>query len=141
MVVIGLFGVLLSMGLLMSMDVYRGTMFRSTREVLVSALTTARSRALANLSQSAYGVCYSAPDFIIFKGTSYSAGSADNETVPGNKAVTLASAGNFFTCGGGTGVVFDQLTGKTADTGSITVTGDGHPDETVSVNSEGAIIW
>lgn len=139
-VVIALSGTVLGLGLLLSMDVYRGTTFRSTRTTLVSALTTARGRAMSNQYQSAHGVCYSAPDFIIFRGATYSAGGS-NDRIAGNPAVTLTSASSFFTCGTGTGIVFSQISGVSSNTGTITIHESGHTDETVSVNTEGTIVW
>ncbi len=141
MITIALMSVLLGLGLVLSMDVYRGTLYRSTRQTLISSLTTARGRSLSNLFQSTHGVCYGAPDFIIFRGTTYSASSPYNETVPGNPAVTLTSTGGFFSCGNGTGIVFSQLAATSSNTGTITVSESGHADETVSVNSLGTIIW
>lgn len=140
-ITITLMSMLLGLGLVLSMDVYRGTLYRSTRQVLVSSLTTARGRSLSNFFQSPHGVCYLAPDFIIFRGTTYSASSPFNETVPGNPTVTLSSTGSFFTCGSGVGIVFSQLAATTSNTGIITVSESGHADETVSANSLGTIIW
>lgn len=140
-VTIALFSVLLSLGLVLSMDVYRATLFRSTRQVLVSSLTTARGRSLSNMYQTTHGVCYLAPNFIIFRGTTYGATSGFNETIPGNPAVTLTSTGDFFSCGSGTGIVFSQLTATISHTGTITVAEQGHSSETITVNSLGTIIW
>ncbi len=140
-IVIALAGILMGLGLMLSMDVYRGTLFRSSRDVLVNTLTVARSRAMANMYQSAHGVCYDAPNFVVFRGTSYDASSPTNETLEANPSVTLSSTGDFFTCGTGTGIVFSQLAGTTSNTGVITVHGEGHSDETVSVNSLGTIVW
>ena len=148
-VTIALMSILLALGLILSMDVYRGTVYRSTRQVLVSSLTTARGRALSNMYQSTHGVCYLAPNFIVFRGTSYSASSPYNETIEGNPGVTLKSQNDFFKCtcspGDGSecskGTVFSQLAGTTSSNGAITVSGDGHIDETILVNSLGTIVW
>ena len=139
-IVIALSGLVLALGLLLSLDVYRGTVFRSTRSILVSSLTTARARALSNQYQSPHGVCYSAPDFIVFRGTSFST-AQDKERISGNPAVTLTSPSFFFTCGTGTGILFTQISATTTNTGIITVTQSGHADETVSVNALGTIVW
>lgn len=141
LVTISLMSVLLGIGLLLSMDVYRGTLFRSSRDVLVTSLTVARNRALTNQHQSPHGVCYLSPNFILFRGASYSASSPYNETMEGNPAVTLSSVSDFFTCGSGTGIVFSQVSGTTSATGILTVRGDGHADETVQVNALGTIVW
>lgn len=140
LVVVSLMAALLGLGLLMSMDVFRGTTFRSTRQVLVSALTTARARALANDHQSAHGVCYRAPDFILFRGTTYSATNASNERIIGNPKVLLTSPTDSFTCGTGAGIVFAGVSAQTAG-GTITVTEEGHTAATITVNAEGTIIW
>lgn len=137
-IVTALFGMLMSLGLILSMDVLRGTTFRSTRDVLVSALATARGQALANLHESAHGVCYEEPDFIVFRGDDY-ATSPDKARVPGNPGVTLSSEDDFFDCDED-GIVFDQLTANTVG-GDIVVSGEGHGDETVTVNAVGAILW
>lgn len=139
-IVMALFSLLLSLGLILSLDVYRGTTFRSTRSVLVSSLTTARGRAMNNVLASPHGVCYSAPDFILFRGPLYSP-SAVLDRIPGNPVVRISSPSDFFTCGIGTGVIFAQLDGTTTQTATLTITEDGRPSSQVSVTSEGTIIW
>lgn len=139
-IVTAIFSALLGLGLLLGMEVFRGTFFRSSREVLVSTLTTARTRALTNVHGSAHGVCYSAPDFVLFEGSTYSASKTSNERVTGSDSFSVSSSADFFTCGVGTGVVFQPLSGKTAG-GDITVSSTGHADETVRVNSAGTILW
>ncbi len=139
LVVISLMAVVMGLGLLMSIDVFRGTTFRSTRQVLVSALTTARSRALANMYQSPEGVCYSAPDFIIFRRSSYGSANSADEHVPGNPSISLTGAINCTGMGAGA-VVFSQIAATTSGS-TITISETGHPNATVSVNTEGTIVW
>ena len=57
LVVIAILGTLFAIGLLMSMEAYRGYSRRSDRDILVSALERARSSALANTNQQEWGVC------------------------------------------------------------------------------------
>jgi prepilin-type N-terminal cleavage/methylation domain-containing protein len=139
LVVTSIFSFLLGLGLLMSMDVFRGTTFRSTRQILLSALTTARGRALANMLQSPYGVCYQAPDFVIFRGKTYADGVTE-DTIPGNPSVTVS--GGYFNCTGpeAVGIVFSQVAATTTG-GTLIVEEEGHPDASITVNSEGALIW
>ncbi len=137
MIVIGLFALLMGLGLALGMDVYRGVLHRGERQIIVDTLATARARAMTNLYESEHGVCAAGADLVIFRGASYSASSPTNESVPGNHATTLASTE--FGCADG-GIVFDQLSGRT-DGGSITIHEDGRDDSTVEVNEEGAIIW
>jgi len=141
LVTLALMSLLLALGLLLSMDVYRGTRFRSSRDVLVTALSVARSRALANLNQRPHGVCYLAPDFVLFEGSTYSPVSPANQLVPGTAATVLISSGDFFSCVTGSGIVFSQLSGTTSNTGVLTLRSDGHTDESVQVTSFGTILW
>src|SRR3989344_8804448 len=87
LVVLAIIGVIMSFGLIMSLDSYRGYLLRSERDVLVSTLERARSRALNNYYQSAWGVCYTTPNYIIFKGTTCTTG----DTIPANAAIAEAS--------------------------------------------------
>lgn len=140
-VTLTLMSVLFSFGLILSMDVYRATLERSSRDVLVTALTTARTRALVNLHQSPHGVCYRAPDFIVFRGTLYDAASPFNETMPGDPSITLTSANDFLTCGTGSGIVFGQLSATTSNTEVVTIAEEGRPSQSVQVNALGTIVW
>ena len=57
-IVIAMFGALLALGLFMSMDAYRGFSFRSEEDTVVSLLQKARSRAMNNMNQTPWGVCW-----------------------------------------------------------------------------------
>src|SRR3989344_5249325 len=73
-VVIAIVGLIFGLGLFMSFDVYRGFSHRSERDVIVSLLERARSHAMANVGQSAWGFCEDAGNnYIIFHGTVYAA--------------------------------------------------------------------
>jgi prepilin-type N-terminal cleavage/methylation domain-containing protein len=136
--------IMMALGLFLSLDMYRGFTSRSERDVVVAVLQKARSRALANIDQTRWGVCYIAPNYLLFRGA-YSAGAATNEPIPAAAAVTLAG---FPACGSGSEIVFDQLTAKlvpqlspsTAET-TITISQTGRPDQTVAINNEGRINW
>lgn len=138
-ITIAIFSMLLGMGLIMSMETFRGTIYRSEEGTIVSLFERARSRAMNNINQSSWGVCYIAPNYVIFKGSSCSA-PAVTDSIDANTSV--ASASNFsskFPT-----VVFTQLSGTTtAPVGSpfnLAVTQDSRSD-VISINNEGTIIW
>ena len=133
LVVLAIVASVLGLGLFMSMDVYRGFSFRSERDVVVSVLQKARSRAINNYHQTSWGVCYVTPNYIMFRGTICTSGASTNETIPagGGVVVTGLSAPG--------GVVFSQLAGNTTAT-IITITQNGKIS-TTTVNYEGTIIW
>ncbi len=143
LLVIGLFSIIIELGLFMSMDMYKGYSRRSERDTLVDVLQRARSRAMSNVHQSPWGVCYDAtnpshPNYIIFSGVGYE-GAVTKDIVPANPAVTTdLSAAASFACGSG-GIVFSQLTGDTSAL-SVSMT-QGSIISIISTNVEGAIIW
>jgi len=85
---------------------------------IVSTLDIAQSRTISSLNSSAYGVHFESSDYTIFKGSTYSATSTDNivYTMPSNVEV-----GTLSLSGGGSDVLFDQLTGNTDNYGSVEV--------------------
>ncbi len=129
-VVLAIFSVLILSGLFMSMDTLRGTLHRSERDVVVSLLQKARSRALANMHQSPWGVCYIEPSYIVFRGTLCAPELPTNEPVPASSA----NPGVF-----SSPIVFSQLSATTTG-GTVTLVQDGRTS-VVTVNAEGAIDW
>ncbi len=126
-VTIGIFVVILSFGLVLSIDAYRGYLFRAERTIVVSALERARSRAMTNYEQSSWGVCKLGASYQVFKGSTCASGDA----IPSNLNVTVTGLDS--------GVVFSQLSGTTTDA-TITLS-DVSRSATISVNSEGTVLW
>jgi prepilin-type N-terminal cleavage/methylation domain-containing protein len=131
LVVIAIFTVLIALGLFMSMETLRGALSRSERDTVVSLLERARSRAMANIGQSPWGMCYLAPNYVVFKGTACSAATAVDTVAanPGTATTGLLPPG----------IVFSQLAGTTTPA-SVTVTQSGRTSA-ITINYEGAIIW
>jgi Tfp pilus assembly protein FimT len=127
MIVIGMLTVIFSLGVFFSLDIWRGTSFRSERDIVVSILTKARSRAMANQNESSWGACLFGGMYVIFQGSTCAAGDTIS---PSGSATTSWPIG---------GIVFDQLSGDSAG-GSVVVTEDNRT-ATVTVNHEGTISW
>ena len=132
----------LGLGLLMSMDVYRGYRYRSERDIIVSLLQKARSRAMANIDETTWGVCSLPPHYVVFRGI-YSASAAEHEMVPANSTVTLTG---FPLCGSGSEIIFDQLTGDLLPqlspmTSEKVITVTQINSTTIAINNEGRINW
>ncbi len=138
-IVIAIIGIIMSLGLVLSMDSFRGYYFRGERSMIVSVLTRARSQAMANYNGTTHGACYDATNknYVIFQGT-YSASSPTNETITGNKSMNIATTSSLFSCSNG-GIKFSQLSGNaTPDTFAIS---DGLKYGVIEINTEGAINW
>lgn len=138
LIVIAIFTVLIALGLFMSMETFKGSMYRSEEATIVSLLQKARSRAMANVFQTAWSVCYSAPNYIIAHGSGCPAGAYD--TVAANAGVATVS--DFANVAKFPTVVFQQLSGDTTSASdvSITVVQDSI-SRPITINHEGAIIW
>lgn len=103
---------------------------------IVDVLNLARTRTLASLGASSYGVHFEQTQYALFKGVTYNA--ADPDTIfyvlPSSVeigAITLA--------GGATDVVFERLTGKTGQSGMMRVqlVSDSGKYKTISIIGSG----
>ena len=124
---LAILSVLLGLGLFATIEGYRGSVSRSEREVVMSLLERARSRAMANVGQSSWGLCFVAPNYILFKGTVCKEGSFSE--------ATLASEGTVVE--GLEGATFAQLSGNAAST-TVTIKQNGRT-EAIFITNEGAL--
>ncbi len=136
LVVIAIFTILVGLGMFMSMETFRGTTYRSEQATIVSLLERARSRAMNNINQSQWGVCYLAPQYVIFRGSASSCATATvADTVAAHAGIAAASDfAHVFPI-----VVFTQLSGTTTAT-TITELQDGR-SSVIAINNEGTINW
>lgn len=81
-------------------------------------LQEARSLTTSSKNAQQYGVHLATTSVTIFQGTSFVSGNAGNITTTLNHAVTISSS---TLSGGGADVIFQRLTGKTAQSGTVTV--------------------
>ena len=73
-VVVAVIIVILSFGMLVDWNVFKKDTFKAEQATIVAALSKARSRAMNNMFDTAYGVCYIAPNYIIFQDNTCTAG-------------------------------------------------------------------
>ena len=147
LVVMGLLAIMAGLGLLMSMETFRGNSFRNERDTLVSALQMARSQAMDNMcfgggctDGKSHGVYIqtdggNVQNYIIFQGDTYNSSDPINQTIPAASYNIHLGAPVI------NQIVFDHLSGNVITAGDIILAGqDGHTS-TISVNSIGAISW
>ncbi len=141
LIVIGLLTIVGSLGLLVSMDSYRSSGFYADRNLLVAALQRARAEAINNIclgactdvnDGKAHGVHIQSESYVIFQGTSYSAGDPVNAVFPAHTTLTESSLSD---------VVFSPLTATTSTTGDITLSDNAGHTSTITIGSEGQITW
>lgn len=85
--------------------------------LVVSVLNQARSLTLASKNNTQYGVHFESNNVTIFPGSSYSSSDPANIATPINSSVIISNV----SVGGGNNVVFERLTGRALQSGSITL--------------------
>lgn len=103
---------------------------------VVDALQFARTRTIASLASSQYGVHFEQTQYVLFRGATYNASDPDNIVYPLSSRVEIA---NIVLIGGGSDVVFDRITGKTVQNGTLNVRLIADPSElkTVEISTAG----
>ena len=138
LVVMGLFALLAGLGLMVSMDTYRGSSFRADRDLFVALLQHARAQAVNNICTgtctdgAAHGVGVAAGAYTVFQGSSYGARDASQDQT--------FTASPMVTPSGDTEVVFEQLTGAVVSQRVIVLNGDGKVS-TTTIETNGRIWW
>ena len=136
LVVTAIFSVLVTLGLLMSFETFRGTLHRSEVATIVSLLEKARSRSMSNIEQSSWGVCYLSGNYLLLKGSSVCDAAYAREKISANPSVAAAS--DFSTTF--PVVVFAQLSGDSNSPVPFAVVEDSRTT-TVTINYAGTILW
>ena len=138
-VVLGVLALLASCALVISMDSYTSNTFSDQELLLVTALQKARSEAMNGTCIGVcsaglpHGVHVSATSITIFQGSTYAAGDDTNEVIAFTSR-TLQVAGV-------TEVVFAELSGNVSPTASITLSDSAGHTSTITVGSEGQLLW
>lgn len=82
----------------------------------ISVINEARSKTLSSQDFSQYGAHFEASQIVVFKGAAYTASSPDNATATLSSFIEISGTS---LNGGGSDVVFQKLTGKTDNYGTI----------------------
>ncbi len=98
----------------------------SSAALLVSFLKDARSAAVSSKGSSQYGVHFETARAVSFKGVAWSEPSPDNREIPLDSTVSISLIS---LAGGGSDVLFEQLTGETSQYGTIEVSSKANPSK------------
>ena len=124
-----------------------GMSFRSARRLkvldsntaaIVGLLSQARVRTLSGKLSSVYGVHLESGQAVLYQGDAYNASAATNESYAVDPAVEIAFIA---LTGGGSDVLFERLTGKTANSGTFVVRliSEASLARTVTIESSGIV--
>lgn len=138
LVVLGLVAIVGGFSLVMGVDTFKKQIFRSDRDLLISALQRARALAISNTcfgptctTGLPHGVRIEPEQFIIFQGNSFDPADEYNEVVE-------ITGGAIFT--GPSEVIFQPLSGIVLLPGDIVIAALGSVS-TTTVGAEGQIFW
>jgi len=102
-----------------SMSRFRsGKALQAVSEDILSLLDEGRADTLSAKDSYAYGVHFESSEITLFRGAAYSSFDPNNRTVDIDGAVEISSIS---LAGGGPDVLFHRLTGKTGQSGTITI--------------------
>ena len=137
LVVFALIAIVGAFALFVSMDTYRGSSFRSDRDLLISTLERARAQAMSNICAgsscadgSAHGVHIESDKYVLFQGTAYVASDPINAPFASTPFITKT---------GLTDVIFSQLTGNPISGGTITLSDQAGHSSKITITSVGRI--
>jgi len=110
----------------------------SATESVHASLSEARSLTLASKSSMVYGVHFDVGSTTLFQGTAYVPGDPDNKVLALSNTVTIS---DISLEGGGEDVVFDRLTGKTSQFGTVTLSlnADATKTRVITIDASGII--
>jgi prepilin-type N-terminal cleavage/methylation domain-containing protein len=131
LIVVVIFLFIISGGLFVGFDFYKGYILASERDIVLAALRKARMQAINNIYESPHGV-FLGGNYVIFAGESYALRNPQfDEVIPKSSAVNIYGLDQ---------VVFQPLSATTSASGTI-VLSDGLRNAAININSEGRINW
>lgn len=107
-------------------------------ENALSVLAKARGSTLSSKNSYQYGVHFESSQTALFRGATYNPSDTNNEVMVLDNALEISS---ITLSGGGSDVIFDRLTGKTSQNGTVVirVKSDTSKIRTITVNATGVV--
>ena len=136
LVVLAIIGIITTVIILSLSDFRENQTLKGDVEKVFSVISEARSKTLASVDASSYGVHFESGKVVLFKGTFYSAADPDNEEMTINDLLEIS---DISLNGAGSDVIFKRLTGETEEYGNITirVKADTSKNKIITITSTG----
>ncbi len=103
---------------------------------IVDMLRRARGQAMAGQDDSQWGVHFETGKYVLFRGSSYSAGDSFNEEITLPAVLTISA---ITLNGSGSEVIFSKIRGETSQYGTTTISNDINESKNIVINSVGNI--
>jgi prepilin-type N-terminal cleavage/methylation domain-containing protein len=121
LIVIAVLGIVFSIVIPQFSKTRENQVLKNTVSDILSSLNKAQSRTLASVNSSSYGVHFQSDKIVIFKGTVFSAGDANNETINITTPANISNVTFAGVSGNSGDVYFNRLSGTPNQNGTITV--------------------
>lgn len=138
LIVIAVLGVIFAVVLPQFSRTRETQVLKSAVQDILSVLDKARSRTLASVGSSEYGVRFESNQVIIFKGTVYSSGDPENETTAILEPAVVSDVTLNGVSGSSGSLYFNRLSGVPSKTGTVTVL-TGSSAKIITVSATGAV--
>ena len=132
MITIGIFLVLVHIGLFMSMDSIQKTSLLHDRDLLVSLLWQAREEALADVGESPHGIYITPDTFVLFSGIAYNPHDPTLIKIPHSTSLSFS---------GDSTIIFEPLSGNILSSETKTRISHDKDSTEITVNMLGRIDW
>ena len=93
---------------------------RNTTEDVISLLNEARNNTISSKNSTTYGIHFQADKVILFTGSSFTI-SPSNKQINFDSVIIIPSVGGINLNGGRSDIIFDRITGDTAEYGTIII--------------------
>lgn len=117
-VAIAILTILFSVSILYYSTASESAKLSTASQDIISNIKLAKDRTVASLASSSYGMHFENSQYVMFRGTSYSASDPNNIFYALPVGMEIA---NISLEGGGVDIIFDRITGKVGNNGSIDV--------------------
>lgn len=136
LVSIAVLGLVSSVVILGYSTMSKGIDLKTATFKILDVLNLAHTRTVASLATSSYGVHFESTQYVLFKGVAYDVADPNNIFYPLPSTLQIA---NITLAGAGVDIVFDRLTGKTSQNGSLVVRliADPTRSKTITILSSG----
>lgn len=109
----------LTAGIVLSFSTFRNTrVLETAADEILSVISEARAKTLNSENDNQYGVHFETAQIALFRGGAYSESDGYNKVTPLSSLVEVSSIA---LGGGGADLVFKRLSGKTDNSGAVTV--------------------
>ncbi len=136
MVVVAIIALLVAVITVPFISFRKNQALQNTTNAVSAVLEDARTKTLAAVNNTSYGVHIDSDKTVLFSGATYDASATTNEVYFFEDPITAS----FALQGGGSNVRFSRLTGATGDYGTIILTIPGGSSHSVTISATGTIV-